>query len=126
MKKKLTDLHLRKSEKEEIYKNTTSKKNKMKMKMKFKQLKIKDEKNMKLMKGKDELNSHFSLRSQFFELKLPKTKKEYIQMNSLSECFANMILLKVNYSDSIKKQIQSILNLSPNKNFIQNKQTIFM
>ncbi len=126
MKKKLTDLHLKKSEKEAIYKNMTSTKNKMKMKMKLNKLRIKDEKEMKLLKGKDELNSHFSLRSQFFELKLPKTKKEYIQMNSLSECFANMILLKVDYSDSIKKQIQSILKLSPNTNFIQNKQTIFM
>ncbi len=110
----MSDLHLKKKEKEEIRENLTSKKKKMKMKMK--KIKLQNENKMTLVKGKDELNNHFNLRSKFFELKVPKTKKEYIQMNSLSECFANIILLKVDYSDSIKKQIQSILNLSNNKN----------
>lgn len=103
-----TDIYLLKMEKEEIIKKNRKRNSKKKMKI---QQNIQN-----IHPSKDELSSHFHLRKSLFEkAKRPTNEKEWNRINSLTECYANQILLQVKYDESVEKNIQQILK-NENKN----------
>ncbi len=105
--KRITDLYLHKMEKEILLKKKNKKQNQL--------TRIQNQKTNTFQKNKDELISHFQIRKSLLDqMEKPKNEKEWNFANSLSECYANQILLHVTYSESVEKHIQQIL-LSKNK-----------
>lgn len=105
-----TDIYLHKMEKENIIKKN-QKRNLSK--------RIKIKKNIQhIYPTSDEISKHFHLRKSLFEkAKRPTNEKEWNKINSLTECYANQILLQVKYDESVEKKIQQILkNENKNKN----------
>lgn len=97
-----SDLYLFKSEKEEILKKNRKKNHSKRVKI---------QKNIhSFQPTHDELIKHFQLRQSLIQkMPQPKTEKEWNATNSLSECYANQILLQVKYHESVEKRIQQIL-----------------
>lgn len=100
-----SDLYLFKSEKEEILKKNRKKNHSKRVKIHSLQKNIHS-----FQPTHDELIKHFQLRKSLIEkLPQPKTEKEWNEINTLSECYANQILLQVKYHESVEKRIQQIL-----------------
>jgi hypothetical protein len=105
-----TDIYLHKTKKEEIVKKNKKRNSSKKIKIK--------QNIHSIQPSKDELSSHFHLRTFLFEkAQKPNNEKEWNCINSLTECYANQILLQVKYDELVEKEIQQILeNKNKNKN----------
>jgi hypothetical protein len=104
-----TDIYLHKMDKEEILKKNRKRNSSKRVKIK--------QNIQKIQPSKDELSKHFHLRKYLFEkVKKPNNEKEWNRINSLTECYANQILLQVKYDETVEKDIQQILKNKNNNN----------